>query len=440
MDLRNLPLATTPAGKNFAIKTLHPADSEIKIARAPGGLLPSVGISADMVDTLPFPAGSTSCYIVQTANIWTPLSVVFTNAAGQYVDHYIWTNSALGGPGLLHAPTTWAALTAGSVALFDKVTKFRVLSQSVTCDVIAPAVSDQGTIVSSQFDSSPKTISPATWVYGSSNYTISGGADIWQYLDPPVSNALLMATSAYTSKAREGFYQPLKLDKFKWVDIFDTYFQSGSVHTPETWNTTMNGAHSNFPVYYNAIPMAPNDASLPKPSSNVVGMSWIEGVNSTNVSLRIRARQCIEVIPIPGGMYAPLAEAPYPPDELCFKMVREIGARMKDAYPASWNAQGTLKDAILKIGNGVLKFADPILDAVSMVPGVGSIAGGLKVAKGIAGAVKAVTQAQPRQRQPAATKTRPRRRSRRQNASPPSKPKPRVVTVKVPGTFQPKRK
>lgn len=411
LDLRNLPLATTPAGKNFAVKTLHPADSEIKIARAPGGLLPSVGISADMVDTLPFPSGSTSAYLVQTANIWVPLSIVFTDASGNYVDHYLWTNSALGGPGLLHAPTTWASIVANAANMYSSMSKFRVLSQSMTVDIIAPAVSDQGTIVASQFDSSPKTVSPGEW----SSNQIAAGADLWMYRNPPVANSLLMGTSAYTSKAREGFYQPLKLDKFKWVDIFDTYFQSGAVANPQTWNTGLTGSHSNFPIYFNAIAAAATDVSLPKPSSNVVGLAWIEGVNPSSVSLRIRARQCIEVIPIPGGTYAPLAEAPYPPDELAFKMVREIAARMKDAYPASWNAQGTLKDAILKIGNGVLKFADPVLDAVSMVPGVGSIAGGIKVAKGIAKAVTSVAKAQPKQRQPAATKSQPRRRRRRQS-------------------------
>lgn len=388
MQLRNLPLATTPAGKNFAIKTLHPADHEIKAARAPGGLLPSLAISADLIDTIPFPQGASSCYIVQSPNPAVPLSVVFVDAMDQYVDHYIWTNAALGGSGLLHAPLTYQSIMGFWANTQKQVEAYRVTSQSVTVDVIAPMVSDQGTIVSAQFSKTPVTSSPST-VHADNSYTLV--ADVWAYDDVASANTLLMGTSAYTSKARDGFYQPLKIGKYKFVNATDAMMQL-KAPVNKTMVIDQPLKYGNFPIYFKDIPLTATDAPSPKPTSDVVGVTWIEGTAGyPNVSLRLRARQVVEVLPTIGSMYAPMAEAPYPPDELAFKMVREIGARMKDAYPASYNDWGALKDTILKIGKSVLKYADPVLDVIQTIPGVGNavsaIRGGVKLAQGVSGII-----------------------------------------------------
>lgn len=389
MQLRNLPLATTPAGKNFAIKTLHPADHEIKAARAPGGLLPSLAISADLIDTVPFPAGAASCYIVQIPNPAVPLSIVFVDAMDQYVDHYVWANSALGGRGLLHAPSNYQVIMGFWDNVQKQVEAYRVTSQSVTVDVIAPMVADQGTIVSAQFTKTPLTMSPSI-VHGNNKMTMA--ADVWAYDDVASANALLMGTSAYTSKAREGFYQPLKIGKYKFVNATDGMIQLKCPTTKGVVMSDQDLKYSNFPTYFNNILLTADDTPTPKPTSDVVGITWIEGTaGHPSVSLRLRARQVIEIIPTLGSTYAPMAEAPYPPDELAFKMVREIGARMKDAYPASYNDWGALKDTILKIGKSVLKYADPVLDVIQTIPGVGNavsaIRGGVKLAQGVSGII-----------------------------------------------------
>lgn len=417
LDLRNLPLSTTPAGKNFVIKALHPADSEIKTNRIPGGLMPSVGLCADMVDTIPFPAGATGCYLVQTPNIWVPLSIIFTNASGNYVDHYLWTNSGLGGPGVLHAPTTWPAIVNGLINLYGNMSAYRVTAQSVTCDIVAPMTADQGTIVSCQFDSQPRTQSGA--VMGNAPMAYNSCADVWLYGTPPTSNSLLMGTSAYTAKAREGFYQPLRINNWKFHALNDSYVQMhGGTTMDQLYNGSMPVNHSNWPIYFNNIAYAPTHVCLPKPTSSIVGVTWVEGTaGNPNVSLRIRARQVIEFLPVPGGTYAPLSEAPYPPDELALKMVREIGARMKDAYPSSYNSLGKLKDTISKIGGAVLKFADPALDALSMIPGLGTFAGGLKSAKNLAQGVASLVASGDSKAPPL-----PERPSR---SKPPSKPRPK---------------
>jgi hypothetical protein len=391
MDLRNLPLAATPAGKAFAIKCLHPADHEIKTVRGPGGRVPSVGIASDMVETIAWPAGATYARIVQLANPAYPLFVDFRDAADANVKWYAWANAALGGPGVQENPTT-PAKYAWMQGIANRIVAHRVMAQSVTCDVIAPAVANQGTIVSAQMSLPPQTVNfssgnyDGSWALTGVNHVCDGYIYPWP---PPTSAQLLMGTSAYTSRAVDGFYQPLKLDRFKFINTYDNFLPLNGV--PDQVGTpNVSTGMGQWPYYLpgNVYNMA--SASFPKPSSNIVGITFIEGTaGNPSVSLRLRCRQVLEIVPKIGSTMAPLAEAPFPPDELAYKMVVEIGARMKDAYPASYNSLGKLRETIAKIGKAVLKYADPVLDVMSVIPGVGSVASGLKVASKVGKSIMA---------------------------------------------------
>lgn len=375
-----MPLATTPAGKTFAIKALHPADSEIKTNRAPGAYLPTVALAFDAVDTIPFPVGATSACFLQTPNLGHPMTLVFYDGNGTVVDFYMWTNSAIGGPGVLHKPTTMNSITQWLDGIDSRIEAYRITAQSITCDVIAPAVADQGTIVSAQCAIHPQTVNPTYFDSAISPPAYHVGSDMWMYNDGPAIESLLMGTSAYTSKAKEGFYQPLKLDKFKFVQAADTMIPMRQVVSDAlSYDSARNVG--NFPIYTSSMSFASNNFPFLKPSGKTVGITYIEGTaGNPQVSLRVRVRQVAELVPVLGGLYAPLAEAPYPPDDLAFKMVREISQRMKDAYPASYNDKGTLLQKIKSIGSGILKFADPALDLVSLIPGVGNFTSGIRTA------------------------------------------------------------
>lgn len=397
MDLKNLPLSTTPGGRSFVLKSLHPADSEIKSTRAPGGMMPSLALSCDMIDTIPFPPNAVSCAIIQTPNIMFPASLVFYDINDNYVDHYIWANAALGGNAHpIHAPTLWSSIISGLTNLDSKIVAYRTTAQSITCDVIAPAVANQGTITSAQFREMPLTASPCEMDMSSAPPKILQATDVWYYNEAPSHAQLLMGTSAYTAKAVEGFYQPLKLTKFKWVNVNDAVMFLTDANVDRVCDSVArNFTLGNYPIYFNALTPDPKVTEpMSKPSDHTVGLTYIEGTaGNPQVSLRIRLRQVCEIVPKLGGVYAPLAEAPLPPDELCFKMLKEIGGKMKDAYPASYNDWGKIKDKILSIGKGVLKFADPILDVMSFVPGAGTVVGairkGVDLAKGIQSAFDA---------------------------------------------------
>lgn len=391
MDLRNLPLATTPGGRAFAMKNLHPADSEIKAVRAPGGLVPTLAVSYDTVDTIPFPPDAVSACFMQTPNPAFPVSLVFKTATGETVDFYLWSNSALGGKGVLHHPSTLAEIVDPWLDFADKLDAYRVLAQSITCDVIAPAVADQGTIVSAQYVDRPFTFNPsflrADSLQPSQSWPESiwcAATDFWAYDKPPGPEALLMGTSAYTAKAREGFYQPLKIDQFKYQSADDGFWpvEAPSKQALARFDN-ISTRLGDYPIYFHHFASTtPNAHPIPRPSGYAVGMTWIEGTaGNPQVSLRIRVRQVTEIIPCLGSIYAPLAEAPLPPDELAYKMIREIGAKLKDGYPASYNDWGKLKDTIGKIGRSVLKYADPALDVISAVPGLGAVGSAAKLGK-----------------------------------------------------------
>lgn len=392
MDLANLPLASTPGGRAFALKALHPADPTLKATRAPGSVLPSVAVACDMVDTIPFPPNATSAAVIQWAHAQFPMCVVFYGADGNHVEHWVWPNAAIASAAgntstrPLRNVTTWSNYTQLYDGLDDHIEGYRVTAQSITCDVIAPAVANQGTIVSAQFEKRPSTKNTSFFLFNADQSAVTqvvNGCDMWAYNSMPDVSQLMMGTSAYTAKAEAGFYQPLKINKFKWVNVND---QMVPIIDPANDVLLLKQSLniSNYPIYFGNSALTAASGTILKPSCHVMGVTFIEGTaGNPQVSLRIRFRQVTEIRPRMGGRYAPLAEAPLPPDELAFKMVCEIGARMKDAYPASYNDVGKLKDTIVKIGRGILKFADPVLDVLGLIPGVGSIASAGKLGIGL---------------------------------------------------------
>lgn len=412
LDLRNLPLATTPGGKNFALKCLHPAESEIKVNRGPGGSLPSVGMNFDFIKTIPVPQNCTDVYISQTANPLVPFFANFVDNQGNSLSQAAYTNTVFGLSGYKTSWTSWNGLIPTTVNNYlEWVEDYRVTAQSLTLDYIAPMVADQGTITAAQMECKPVTESTAasTWNGSSSTppYTLasySRTADTWFYEPMPDPQTLLMGTSAYTAKLREGVYQPLKLNKFKFVNARDRFVPLSAnrsavgMQVREGILGVPGAVAPMFPYQISFTPIS-TDAPLVKPSCHTVGIIHLSGmgVSATNiVSLRVRFRQCIEMHVTPGSLWAPMTEAPYPPDRLAYDMVTEIFGRMKDGYPASYNDLGKLKDTIGKLGNELIQYVDPVLDVLGMVPGVGSVASGLKTAmkvgKGVANVVSAVKQ------------------------------------------------
>lgn len=389
LDLRNLPLATTPGGKNFALKALHPSDHTIQNTRVPGRTVPSASVTCDMVSTIPVPKLAKSAALVNTPNpLWLGYLMFFDDQGVTTGDIVRFSNAALGAPGVITSDSYSAAFNDNYYSCQASMETVCVTAQSVTVDYVAPALAEQGTITSAQMRVKPKTIQGSTATFSDVTVTsVNVGSDIWVYESMPTSAKLLMATNAYTSKIRDGVYQPLKLGKFRSQAVNDGFVPVSEHDNNANESVWVNATTTTcgFPYYYNTKPQTHN-RTYPKPSSDIVGITWFEGFDAStyDVSFRLRWRQCLDVVPVVGGIYAPMAQAPLPPDHTAMTMVREVAGRMKDAYPASYNDLGKLKDIVTKIGKAVIKYADPALDFVSnFIPGANLAALPLKIAGGL---------------------------------------------------------
>lgn len=389
MRLADLPLATTPGGKQFALKALHPSEHTIKTARVPGGNKNSVSLCCDMVQTFPLEAANAVTTIVLSPNIVVPASVHIQTGAGTHVYGNFY-NAAFGGMYVTgpNVGNTREMLSKMKGLISD----YRITSQSATIELVAPALSDQGTITSAQYSLPPKTGSLMR-INPEFQDAVDGFPDVSIYPEPVEQSQALLGTSAYTSKAREGAYVPLKLTKFKWFNFNDTTL----IYSKELINLatqpfiTVADARLYFP--YNEVRAGANITALepvPKLCGHNFAITTIAGT-AANVALRVRIRQVVEITALPSTLYAPLLEAPLPPDDTALRMYMEVSAKLKDAYPASYNDLGTLFKKISEVAKSVLPFVDPALSALTKVPGpVGNIATMVKTA---APAVKTVGQA-----------------------------------------------
>lgn len=387
LDLRNLPLATTPGGRVFAMKALHPSDQEIKTARVPGESFPSLSIAFDTIAVIPIPEGKSSVTIVQNANPALPVSIGVGNGYDVPI-HDVWyvTNSSMGYPGLVHNAASNAELFGTTInETMDGIMRYRVTAQSVTATLVAPTLTNQGNVTSWQATQVPQI---------STNFTVTANADLffnkmfvhpelWIYDRPMLDlNNALLGTNAYTAPARDGVYQPLKLDSFDWVSGRRTIMtwnekERGSnraaytqdVTADDSWPYLFRNDNVGRHTYSNgsvSVPMLDfwNEAAnfMPPPSSKTVGVTLFSGLQDDGtVSVRLRIRQIVEVVPYPSTTFAPLVEAPLPPDYTSIQMVKEIAARMKDGYPASYNDLDKLRSVIGKIGKGLLDYVQPVL-------------------------------------------------------------------------------
>lgn len=351
----------------------------------------SVSICSDAVYTFPVVDPNATFTVINSPDVVVPCTVRIEDNSGNPPDTYCFFNSAFGGSVRKNPNTADSSLFIRPLSKLIEC--YRILSQSVTAELIAPALSDQGTITSCQRVLRPKTVS---WVDNGNSGTTSASMNVYndvEIFEMPSMDAstFILGTSAYTSKAREGCYQPLKLTDFKWQNFQDpSFFINMEPNDTDPYGgvVTFNIAampNCLLPHFErrNAAQSWTDLCPWPKTCGYNFGFTTITGM-AANVAVRIRVRQVIEIIAPPSTTYAPLMENALPPDETSVKMYYEISARMADAYPASYNDLGKLKDIILGIGRGVVKYAEPALSALSAVPGpLGAVAGGAKLATSI---------------------------------------------------------
>jgi len=384
MDLKNLPLATTPGGTAFCLKALHPSEHTIKSARCPGGNKMSVALCSDGIYDIPIQNANSTLQLCQGPNPVIPACVNVTYLQGSAPVSAGWWNiynTAFSGSSRSCFEFLPNVLTNLHYVndFCSRVTEYRITSQSVTVEYNAPALSDQGTITAVQYNAAHSD--------GSFTVADTGGATVknqhlmadWTAFGPIVApTAAVLGTNAYTAKAREGAYQPLKLTSFKWRPATDRtyFFQRSASQMADDDSIIASSYNQVFPFFEdrNGKNTIGDLGSFPKYCGYNFGTIYMQGL-SAGSSVRIRVRQVVEVTATPSTVYAPLLEIALPPDMTALKMYSEISARMADAYPASYNDLGKLKDFVLSVGKKVLPYVEPGLDLLSKMPGIPGLIG-----------------------------------------------------------------
>lgn len=360
LKLKDLPLATTPGGREFCLKALHPSDHTIAGARLPGGVRRSTVVTCDYVFDCEPLNGAVTLHLLPHPIV----PVLRMDQANEVKRFARLTNPVFNGEFETGSTTADFNDTEAVLLRFiETVEAYRITAMSATCELIAPALANQGTVVAAQYTNAPQLVMPLS---GASAQEAGAVGRIYEF--PPLESRVLLGTVAYNSVAKDGVYMPLKLTSLDWKFTNDAAV--GGCFMPVT--TQLPGKIVPFPDV--ALPFTTLGVVPPYCTTNF-GEIFFRGLAPEGAIVRVRVRQCLEIIPFPGTQYAPFVAAPLPPDELARRMYIEVAGRMEDAYPASYNDWGWLRDHVIDIAKKVLPYVDPVLSALSVVPGVGTAAG-----------------------------------------------------------------
>lgn len=403
LDLNNLPLANTEAGKNFVMKALHPSDHEIRVTRVPGGSDNTVAMAIDQVfDYVPSVKSGTTAkpfmFIVRP-NIQCPIWVFEENGTEDgWTPAYSFVPPAFAGKGYL--PTTrtddadtWAYLTKNVEAV-------RITSESLTTELVAPSLSNQGTVVANQYAVYKQNVwstirnhsdSAAIHPDGSGtmgNYTVVLPYQLIEQF--PTKSMMMNGTRAFSGNARDGAYLPLRLDNFKMrglgsivtAGVSQLFASDGyPMITPFAYEYSPDILHNLDHNFFYGSGGTMMGGRYFGDLSNTYGQILYSGISTDGTSIRCRFRMTVELRTYPGTNLAPLAEVPPPADSLAIDMYHEIAGRMKNAYPASYNDWDQLKKTIKTLARGALAVVNPAIhylaQGLPMGGAIGSIASSL---------------------------------------------------------------
>lgn len=395
LKLSELPLATTPGGKAFTYEALHPSSHEYSTTRVPGGNIKSVALRCEMIQELPIADDGTEVDIHVIPNPLVPACMGTVPPAGastqpMYANFY---NAAFGGSFTVGPTTAHTGAVMGN--FLSTVQNYRITAQCVTAEIIASALTDQGSVVGYQADLPPMTVQPAIIDPAT---TVAVRTDVHVHYPPPNISQGLLGTVAYTSKAKDGIYMPLKLTDFEWKTASDRCVAitgTAAGQSSVTCLTENRGCAEPmlWPYFENRTGFTNfgNLVAIPKSCGYNVGIIRFAGLLK-GATVRVRVRQVVEINARPGTTFAPLLEMPLPPDEVALRMYQEVSGRMQDGYPASYNDLGRLKNVIMGLAKKVLPYVEPALDllANSGLPVVGT---GATIAKHVVGAGKLLANA-----------------------------------------------
>jgi len=377
----NSTLGSTPEGKAWCIKTLHPSSEQPDFKGIPGGSDTPVVLCNYMKSfTIPAPDATKTwnCDIIMAPHILTQFC--YTAATADLVTT---TGSAVYNDQL---STTVTTDTIASVinGFADVAESIRPVYISLTCIYDAPALANQGTVSAAQYTIGRMKVNPRGAV--SDVNRLWRPLNMFNYSDVADFDNLQNMPQAYFGAAKDGCYMPLKLDQRtrEWVRTEDSvvYGCYPLEEFPIASNTTDMSSFDvstvkvlpftcGYAPYYNSTTSiwSEGTASYKMASDQFGHIAWKNIPGQANLTLTYRAAWELRVRP--ETELTPFQKLPPVPDHVACDSHDLIARNLKDAFPEAYNQNDTLKRVISTIARGIKNYVSPMIRVIN--PTLGGI-------------------------------------------------------------------
>lgn len=430
--LGSLPLGGTEAGKRWCRKALHPADHSVLSAPLPGGAtVPTVSsyytqvveLHAEELLDQHITGWDAEIFLRQDPVLPVAIRITTNSEVGSLSREFPWLNNQVSDYRPWNSagePVTCNTRQLGSAyRAFAKTKNFyRMTHAGLTIEHVCSSTTNQGTVTSAQYRIEPVNSNIAGYplavkiddkeMYGTTaadggHYPLQApsgdGTFTWfrnqqlrEYCEGPMpETSLLQATNAYTGKAVNGLYIPLKLtNPEKMVNVDQQYVLMGYGTRQSALDTPIRGTYYQHKVrtdgsigwpYYcfftgSASPVFAMGSRECGPS---VSHTVIKGLDP-HASLRLYLRVGVEFVVETSSELAAFARAPPLPDTLALQMYQEISSCLKDAYTQDYNDRSKLLEVIDKLAKRIVPAIDKGLNFFAKIPGNpwGGAAAGLR--------------------------------------------------------------
>lgn len=372
-------LGNTVSGAAWALKALHPA---AKIQEELRGIpdadaYPCVVMEYEQVSTIGPPDATTwSADVYAIPHPVHPMS--FKTDAGPA--------RSIGG-------AVNATLLSGSTSYSDYTLKFtelchsyRMLYHSLTIDLDASGLNNNGTVVAAQFPMAVQKQNCSTTTVDTLRTEAHLIDASWRQNQP--GKLISQLPGSFSGLATDGVYLPLKLDPTApWVNthemqlVIESQNQSSNTYDRASGRTISNVIFASgdaFPFFSSAAsdpPISPlipayggpavvsGDVVIPLQQKNMGAISFYN--LSPSAKLTVTMRWGVEMRVPPVSTLAPAMQPSSMVDTLALEAYSDLAASLPWAYPSSYNARGQLLGMIAGAWNRMR----PIIgSALSMAP------------------------------------------------------------------------
>jgi hypothetical protein len=388
-------IGSTPEGRAWALKALHPAAPELSLAGIPSKESNPIVLQnyAQSVQINP-PTGSVGSWGFDAIFPAHPVfqgAVSIADASAAHTNFVSIVNPQLGN-----------GINAAVNGLITSCEQYRMAYFGITGYHDSSAVANEGTLAVAQYAQCSSYLS-LTGATG----TVTALGEEWPDL-PRTFTQLQSMPNAYLSNAREGFYAPLKLSEeaFRWKasnDMVTHLTTTWSQAQPVAGGSGVPGISSSQPTWTAVVPST-NGQSFPygltsttlsgatfagpaqavhrRCDSNVVHIS-ARNLDLT-ASFTFYLRMGLEMRVLPASSLSSLQRFPPSQDLQAMEAFFAVSRELKDGYPSDYNDLGKiLKD----IGGVLLDVMPTIMPQLAPVVSAGKAAyrlingSGLKVNK-----------------------------------------------------------